>query len=378
MLFVGGTGSGNYTTIQAALNAAACGDTVFVYDDSSPYRESLVVEKPVRLVGECKTTTVVAGFGDAPVLRIDAGGVHIENFTVREGAFGLTTGTSGNVFSSLNVHANAQAGIDITGRGNVVDRCEIWNNGIMGGLVLSDGNNTVSNTNFTDNGIHMYIRSLDDYRVSHACNTFRNSTVNGKPFVFIAGMRNAEIPKDAGQLVLVNCSNVTVRDLSIDRATVGIHALFCEDITVTDCVVSCNLVGVELGFCSNCTVKNARSSCNTYGIHAVAVSGCHLSGNDLFGNRYGMTHIAWNGHGNVVCHNNFIGNIVHVLQQTVTPFSHPSYLNVFFRNYYGRWPLCLPKLLPAAASVSLMDARVLVPFVKFDAFPRFFPRIRPV
>ncbi|MBN2599728.1 MAG: hypothetical protein JXA75_04230, partial [Candidatus Thermoplasmatota archaeon] len=34
-LFVGGSGPGNYSTIQGAINAATNGDTVFVYDDSS-------------------------------------------------------------------------------------------------------------------------------------------------------------------------------------------------------------------------------------------------------------------------------------------------------------------------------------------------------
>ena len=35
-LYVGGTGEGNYTCIQNAINDAVNGDTIFVYDDSSP------------------------------------------------------------------------------------------------------------------------------------------------------------------------------------------------------------------------------------------------------------------------------------------------------------------------------------------------------
>ncbi|MCK4416367.1 MAG: hypothetical protein KAU84_04365, partial [Thermoplasmatales archaeon] len=34
ILYVGGSGPGNYTKIQDAINAAWYGDTVFVYDDS--------------------------------------------------------------------------------------------------------------------------------------------------------------------------------------------------------------------------------------------------------------------------------------------------------------------------------------------------------
>ncbi|MHA1376567.1 MAG: hypothetical protein ACTSR7_19990, partial [Promethearchaeota archaeon] len=40
-LYVGGNGTGNYTKIQDAIDDANPGDTVFVYDDSSPYYEKV-------------------------------------------------------------------------------------------------------------------------------------------------------------------------------------------------------------------------------------------------------------------------------------------------------------------------------------------------
>ena len=36
-LYVGGNDHGNYTKIQDAIDAARDGDTIFVYEDSSPY-----------------------------------------------------------------------------------------------------------------------------------------------------------------------------------------------------------------------------------------------------------------------------------------------------------------------------------------------------
>jgi len=60
-LYVGGSGPGNYTTIQSAINAASPGDTVFVYDDSSPYLETLVIPTSLSLIGENKQTTIIDG-----------------------------------------------------------------------------------------------------------------------------------------------------------------------------------------------------------------------------------------------------------------------------------------------------------------------------
>ncbi|MBE3093908.1 MAG: hypothetical protein IMZ52_02670, partial [Actinobacteria bacterium] len=41
-LYVGGSGPGNYSSIQAAINATSSGDTVFVYAASSPYYENVI------------------------------------------------------------------------------------------------------------------------------------------------------------------------------------------------------------------------------------------------------------------------------------------------------------------------------------------------
>ncbi|RLF42667.1 MAG: hypothetical protein DRN17_07450, partial [Thermoplasmata archaeon] len=38
-LYVGGSGEGNYSSIQDAVDNASNGDTIYVYDDSSPYYE---------------------------------------------------------------------------------------------------------------------------------------------------------------------------------------------------------------------------------------------------------------------------------------------------------------------------------------------------
>ena len=53
-LYVGGNGTGNYSKIQDAINDSSDGDTVYVYDDSSPYYENLIVDKPITLKGENK------------------------------------------------------------------------------------------------------------------------------------------------------------------------------------------------------------------------------------------------------------------------------------------------------------------------------------
>jgi parallel beta-helix repeat protein len=60
-LYVGGGGLGNYTKIQDAIDNASKDDTVFVYDDSSPYHENLRINQTITLQGENMETTIIDG-----------------------------------------------------------------------------------------------------------------------------------------------------------------------------------------------------------------------------------------------------------------------------------------------------------------------------
>ncbi|RLF45340.1 MAG: hypothetical protein DRN29_06910, partial [Thermoplasmata archaeon] len=61
ILYVGGSGTGNYSRIQDAIDDANDGDTIFVYSNSSPYYEHIIINKSINLVGENKNTTIIDG-----------------------------------------------------------------------------------------------------------------------------------------------------------------------------------------------------------------------------------------------------------------------------------------------------------------------------
>jgi parallel beta-helix repeat protein len=86
-LYVGGSGPNNYTKIQNAIDDASNGDTVFVFDDSSPYYENIVINTSISLLGEDKNTTIIDGMENAEnqvdVIIIYADGVTVQGFTIR-------------------------------------------------------------------------------------------------------------------------------------------------------------------------------------------------------------------------------------------------------------------------------------------------------
>ena len=183
-LYVGGSGPGNYTKIQDAVDNASNGDTVFVFDDSSPYVENIVINTSLSLIGEKKETTIINGstndsnpdmnlsFG----IMVIADNVLVKGFTIQgcnlsgiglfsknnsilenifsDNEFGVTTG-SGNTISS-NLFIGNNVGIYIGNGSNNIFGNMISNNSVGVGVVLSKNDN-ISNNVFSENGYGVYI-----------------------------------------------------------------------------------------------------------------------------------------------------------------------------------------------------------------------------
>ena len=96
-LYVGGSGAGNYSRIQDAVNNASDGDTVYVFN--GVYYEQLTINTSVILLGENKNTTIIDGNNtDGNVITIYADDVTISGFTIQNS--GRQIGDSGVVIYS--------------------------------------------------------------------------------------------------------------------------------------------------------------------------------------------------------------------------------------------------------------------------------------
>ncbi len=69
-LYVGGSGPGNYTKIQDAINDSSDGDTVFVYNGT--YYENIEFNKVIILIGQNRNGTIIDGGGNGNVVYVTA------------------------------------------------------------------------------------------------------------------------------------------------------------------------------------------------------------------------------------------------------------------------------------------------------------------
>jgi parallel beta-helix repeat protein len=104
-LYVGGSGSGNYTRIQDAIDNAFNGDTIYVYHKT--YREHLIITKSITLLGEDKKTTTLNGFlgGHYPdyQVKIIADNVEVNGFTIMNSNQGGIYASGRNLIIKNNI-----------------------------------------------------------------------------------------------------------------------------------------------------------------------------------------------------------------------------------------------------------------------------------
>jgi len=90
MIFVGGTESGNYSSIQDAVNDAFNGDTIYVYNGT--YHEYIVINKSINLICKNKNSVFIDSNNNIYTILIKTSWINISGFN-NDAGYSTTTGT---------------------------------------------------------------------------------------------------------------------------------------------------------------------------------------------------------------------------------------------------------------------------------------------
>jgi len=262
-LYVGGSGPDNYTTIQAAVDAASDGDTVFVYDDMSPYQENVMVDVAIHLVGEERETTVIDGNGSSATIQVLADRVTIEQVTVHNDEefphdAAVYINASHSTISDCHL-SHSDYGIYIAqGEQNNITACTLSGND--GGLLAEDTTYTHI-VNCSVHGNYIGVNLQGRYSIVTGCTFFNNSygvylqQALGQ-YIHRCSFRD----NSDGIWMEERTRNVTVSDCDISHNDfVGIRLLDAYNVTVSRCTLQYNLYhglsssGMQGLRVSNCT-----------------------------------------------------------------------------------------------------------------------------
>ena len=209
-LYVGGSGPGNYTTIQSAINAASNGDFIYVY--SGIYNENLVVDKSLTMFGEDKETTIIEGRGQSTriVVKVSSNGVTISSFTVQNGIYSIyLSSSSKNNITNNNINLNYWGIYLDKSNNNIITRNNV-NSSIFRGISLSSSNNTITDNKISNSNNNGYGIGLDYPS---------NNNI----------IMNNSISNNFGGILLIASSNNTILKNNFIKNRIHAYFIFCTN-----------------------------------------------------------------------------------------------------------------------------------------------------
>ena len=180
-LYVGGTGPGNYSEIQEAIDNAENGDTIFVF--IGDYGANIVIDKSISLIGEKREETIIQDGSDGIFVLADK--VTVTNFTISNcGGFwdkaGILVRSNDNTICYNNIVDNGVLnGIYVEHASfnnvynNLIENCQY--NGLK--VSYSTYNNISGNFISDNNGMGMILH--DSSKNNFFCNTISRSYWGG-------------------------------------------------------------------------------------------------------------------------------------------------------------------------------------------------------
>lgn len=416
----------NYLTIQEGIDNANAGYKIFVR--SGIYEENIVVDKErLTIKGENKNNTFIdARKNTHDAVTITAEGVIFENFTV----------TNARNEDKLIWD---QAGIKIYSSNITIKNNKLIDNRIGVEVYSKAYNLTIIDNEFYDDGILLgnYMNSegpiitMKDY-----IHNIENNTVMGKPLYYCTDKNDFTVPSDAGIIILVNCTNVTIRDLEMGRNDFSIILAYCyncliENVTISDtdgevllfecenntirnntisntlkaiCLeynsknndisyndVSNNYAGISL-FSSarnNTIYKNKAYKNEAFGMEIVSYSenttqqGNIVSENQFYDNKIGL-YLTKNSIENIIKHNSITNNKIGIVLQKSSNYNiiennHfsrcllPAVFTDCKENYWNHNYWNRPRLLPKTIKGLRTVGKIPVPWINLDLHPALKP-----
>jgi len=287
-LYVGGSGEGNYTKIQDAVDNATNGDTVYVY--RGIYYERVKINKTIIFLGENRENTIIDAGGKSCPVNLEANNIYVSGFTLR------------NSGENYEKHAGIGIRIDfiyVESDYNTITGNRLINNINGISAIASDGNKITDNIIINNTKFGIYLKAGCEY------NTIENNDIKENEYqgIRIYDSDYNKILKntiknnfDAGILLYDSEENEVYENI-IMNGTFGIHLL---DLTSR-----------------NEIYKNTIAFCNDAGIF-IEYAGI-----------------------NVIRHNSFMNNKCHC--RSLTNLLNLIMGNRFFRNYWDDHPYSKPK-----------------------------------
>ena len=269
-----GSESNPFATIQYGINNAGNGDIVQVA--AGTYYENVNVDRQIELKGVDIPVVDAENRGVSAIL-VSADGCTIKGFKVigsngsggwDEKDAGIKVQSSNNTIENNIASGNERGIVLYHSSNNILRGNEALNNTFGGGIYLYYSSNNTLRDNIMYNNAYGNFGVWSWTELSHFRQDIDTSnTVDGKPIYYIVDESDLVIDSssNAGCVVVVNSTNITVQDLTLANNKNGVLFVYTQDSRIENVTLINNgASGIWLQYSSNNTLigNNITNSYN--------------------------------------------------------------------------------------------------------------------
>ncbi len=278
----------DHLNISDALSNANNGSIILV-SDGIYTEEDLVIDKRITLISEngSQTTTIKANPDSDTLITITVNNVTINGFTIEgdletfeDGLLGRN-GISLESVSSITITNNEIFGFydalvtDQSGNNFIANNTFLNNS--MGVFFDCSMNNTMLNNTFES---HLTTFGVDGPALENFVHVVENNTIENKTIYYWVDMADAKIPSDAGQVYVINSTNITVKDLVLTHGYDGVAFVETDNSRIENVTTFSSSYGISLiGSNNNTLSDNIILQCDYDGVYVVESHNSILSNN---------------------------------------------------------------------------------------------------
>ena len=160
----------DFATIQNAIDDLDTQDDNTITVDPGTYTEHLVIDKPLKLMGDDKSTTIIEGRRSEKCVIVTADNVEISGFMIQNSTYGIWLESSDGCTISRNIIQDNCDGIYLTdSNNNAITNNIIFNNvfSISGIHLSSSHDNEIRDNDLVENGVGVSLSDSNNNRIYH-------------------------------------------------------------------------------------------------------------------------------------------------------------------------------------------------------------------
>jgi parallel beta-helix repeat protein len=265
-----------------------------IYDEIVVERSNIIVD------GAGHTVQGTGAFESVGISLSNVQNITIRDINIKNFYYGIYfIFTSHSTITQNNITNNSRGILHVLSSNNIISGNNITNNEI-GIYLFKSSNNNISGNNFIRNGLFVY----DSYS-----NIVVGNCVNNKPLVYLEGISGVVVG-DAGQVILVDCDNITVENLNLSKTDIGVQLLRTSNTKIRwNNITANNLDGICLHHSSYNTIYRNKLTANKwYGIELAFSSNNTISGNNITASGSDGILLDWSSNNNNISQNNIANN----------------------------------------------------------------------